>query len=146
MLLRRSLDHASGNGSRFSTNHDRTPEERVRFQIVEAARAVSTTKVRRRRELVKDLAAIANSGGGMIVFGLDSQGAPTGESIEGITSIDPADIANKVGRYTGLGDFEFEVRQLVKQTNKLAARSRSEHSGRTRTGRHHYLYGLQEGL
>jgi len=72
-------------------------------------------------ELVKDLAAIANSGGGIMVFGLDSQGVPTGESIEGITKIDPADIANKVGRYTGLVDFEFEVRQLVKQANKLAA-------------------------
>lgn len=72
-------------------------------------------------ELVKDLAAIANSGGGIIVFGLDSQGVPNGASIDAITSIDPADIANKVARYTGLVDFEFEVRRLTKQTNKLVA-------------------------
>src|SRR5450759_3344992 len=72
-------------------------------------------------ELVKDLAAITNSGGGIIVFGLDRQGVPTGASIGAITSIDPADIANKVARYTGLVDFEFEVRRLTKQTNKLVA-------------------------
>jgi hypothetical protein len=72
-------------------------------------------------EIIKDLAAIANSGGGIIVFGLDSRGAPTGDSIDSITSIDPADIANKVARYTGQVDFEFEVRQLAKHTSKLVA-------------------------
>src|SRR5208283_2853882 len=72
-------------------------------------------------ELVKDLAAIANSGGGIIVFGLDNFGAPTGESIEAITSIDPADIANKVSRYTGLVDFEVEIRASEKKGNKLVA-------------------------
>jgi hypothetical protein len=72
-------------------------------------------------ELIKDLAAIANSGGGIIVFGLDSRGVPTGESIDGVTSIDPADIANRVSRYTGQVDFEFEVRELTKHTAKLAA-------------------------
>lgn len=72
-------------------------------------------------ELIKDLAAIANSGGGIIVFGLDSQGAPTGEPIEAMTSIDPADIANKVLKYTGQVDFEFEVRRLTKQASALAA-------------------------
>ena len=72
-------------------------------------------------ELVKDLAAIANSGGGIIIFGLDNYGTPTGESIEAITSIDPADIANKVSRYTGLVDFEFDIRTLEKKGNKLVA-------------------------
>lgn len=72
-------------------------------------------------ELIKDLAAIANSGGGIIVFGLDSRGVPTDELVEAVTSIDPADIANRVSRYTGQVDFEFEVRELTKHTAKLAA-------------------------
>jgi hypothetical protein len=72
-------------------------------------------------ELIKDLAAIANSGGGIIVFGLDNLGLPTGESVEAITSIEPADIANKVSKYTGLVDFEFEIRSLEKKGHKLAA-------------------------
>jgi len=72
-------------------------------------------------ELIKDLVAIANSGGGIIVFGLDSLGVPTGASIDAITSIDPADIANKVSRYTGLVDFEFEIRRLTKKGQNLVA-------------------------
>lgn len=72
-------------------------------------------------ELIKDLAALANSGGGIIIFGLDSRGVPTGEPIDAINSLDSADIANKVLRYTGQVDFEFEVRQLTKQTSELVA-------------------------
>ena len=72
-------------------------------------------------ELIKDLAAIANSGGGIIIFGLDNSGVPTGQPVDAITAIDPAEIANKVSRYTGLVDFEFEFRTLEKASHKLAA-------------------------
>lgn len=72
-------------------------------------------------ELVKDLVAIANSGGGIIVFGLDNFGEPTGEPVEAITSIDPAEIGNKILKYTGLVDFEFEIRPLEKKRSKLVA-------------------------
>jgi hypothetical protein len=72
-------------------------------------------------ELTKDLVAIANSGGGIIVFGLDSSGRPSGQDVEAILGVDPADIANKVSRYTGLVDFTFEIRALEKNARKLAA-------------------------
>ena len=72
-------------------------------------------------ELIKDLAAIANSGGGIIVFGLDNVGTPTGGMIDRITALDPADIANKLSKYTGSVDFEFEIRSLEKTGHKLAA-------------------------
>ena len=72
-------------------------------------------------ELIKDLAAIANSGGGIIVFGLDSLGVPTGESVNAIAAIDPADIANKISKYTGLVDFEFEIRSFNKKGHPLVA-------------------------
>jgi predicted HTH transcriptional regulator len=72
-------------------------------------------------ELIKDLAAIANSGGGIIVFGLNNFGNPTGEPSENIASLDPADIANKISKYTGLVDFEFEIRLLEKKGNTLVA-------------------------
>jgi predicted HTH transcriptional regulator len=65
-------------------------------------------------ELIKDLAAIANSGGGIIIFGLDNCGEPTGQSVDGIAAIDPADIENKITKYTGLVDFECEIRSLEK--------------------------------
>jgi hypothetical protein len=72
-------------------------------------------------ELIKDLAAIAKSGGGIIVFGLNNLGVPTDESVEAIASIDPADVANKVSKYTGLVDFEFEIRTLEKKGRRLIA-------------------------
>ena len=72
-------------------------------------------------ELIKDLVAIANSGGGIIVFGLDNFGIPTGESQEKVATLDPADIANKILKYTGLVDFEFEIRSVKKDGHKLVA-------------------------
>ncbi|MBI4266882.1 MAG: ATP-binding protein [Chloroflexi bacterium] len=71
-------------------------------------------------ELIKDIVAISNSGGGIIVFGLDSLGIPTGESVEMITCIDPADISNKICKYTRTADFDLEIRSLEKEGHKLA--------------------------
>jgi predicted HTH transcriptional regulator len=45
-------------------------------------------------ELIKDIAAIANSGGGIVVFGLDNLGVPTGGSLDAVAKLDPAEIAN----------------------------------------------------
>jgi hypothetical protein len=72
-------------------------------------------------EIVKDIVAIANSGGGIIVFGLDSSGTPTGASVAAVASIDPADVGNKVSKYTGPVQLEFEARELEKQGKKLHA-------------------------
>jgi hypothetical protein len=72
-------------------------------------------------ELIKDLVAIANSGGGIIVFGLNSFGSATGQVNDAISSIDPADITNKVSKYTGPIDLEFEILTLNKQKHPLVA-------------------------
>jgi hypothetical protein len=70
-------------------------------------------------ELAKDIVAIANSGGGIIVFGLDSSGAPTGATLKALNLLDPADMANKIAKYTGPVSLEFEICQLVKDGAKL---------------------------
>src|SRR5450631_1757158 len=70
-------------------------------------------------ELIKDIVAIANSGGGIIVFGLRSDGSVAGQPLSAIESIDPADVGSKVGKYTGPVDLEFEVRALTKEGHKL---------------------------
>jgi Putative DNA-binding domain len=72
-------------------------------------------------ELIKDIVAIANSGGGIVVFGLDSVGAPTGESVQQISAEDPANIANKLAKYIGTPTFEFESVELKKQRHDLHA-------------------------
>jgi Schlafen, AlbA_2 len=72
-------------------------------------------------ELTKDIVAIANSGGGIVVFGLDSSGKPSNEDLGALQSTDPADITNKLSRYIGPVAIEFEMRELAKEGAKLLA-------------------------
>lgn len=72
-------------------------------------------------ELIKDIVAIANSGGGIIVFGLNDTGDPSSKSVETIAHIDPADIANKIYKYTGPADLEFDIRTFKKNAQQLVA-------------------------
>jgi hypothetical protein len=71
-------------------------------------------------ELIKDIVALANSGGGIIVFGLDSRGTPTTTPVKSVLAVDPADLTNRMFRYTGCADFDIEIRQLQKAGISLA--------------------------
>ena len=71
-------------------------------------------------ELIKDLVSIANSGGGIVIFGLDSVGNTTGTPLQSaLVALDPADITNKVSKYTGSTEFTFEVTELERNGQKL---------------------------
>jgi hypothetical protein len=72
-------------------------------------------------EIIKDLVAVANSGGGIIIFGVDNHGKPSGYPTESIKNLDPADVANKVFKYTGAVDLEFEIRDIKKRKTNLVA-------------------------
>jgi predicted HTH transcriptional regulator len=61
-------------------------------------------------ELLKDIVAFANSGGGIIVFGVRNDGSASGSDMDAILAIDAADIANKIRRYT---DYEFSDIEIV---------------------------------
>ena len=52
-------------------------------------------------ELLKDLVAMANSGGGLIIVGLDNKGRHSGKSVKPVQDLDPATITDKFLRYTG---------------------------------------------
>jgi hypothetical protein len=52
-------------------------------------------------ELIKDIVAMANSGGGTIVFGVNDDGTPAAGELGAVLSIDPATITDKVKKYTG---------------------------------------------
>ena len=72
-------------------------------------------------EVIKDIVAMANSGGGIIVFGLDNARRPTTTDLSALAHLDPADVANKVSRYTGSTQLELEVRELEKAGRTLYA-------------------------
>src|SRR5437870_12078012 len=52
-------------------------------------------------ELVKDIVAIANSGGGVIVVGLTSRGVLSRQDVVHVLELDPATFTDKIARYTG---------------------------------------------
>jgi hypothetical protein len=72
-------------------------------------------------EIIKDIVALANSGGGVLVFGLDSLGEPTGSRVESIATEDPADILNRIAKYIEAPSFEIEIVELEKGGQRLLA-------------------------
>jgi hypothetical protein len=51
-------------------------------------------------ELVKDIVAVSNSGGGCIVFGVNDDGSPAGTDLTQVRKVDPATVVDKVQKYT----------------------------------------------
>lgn len=60
-------------------------------------------------EIVKDIVAMCNSGGGVIIFGVDNKGNPTDYDPAQFLGLDAAVITDKVNKYTGVQFSEFEV-------------------------------------
>jgi hypothetical protein len=72
-------------------------------------------------ELIKDIIAIANSGGGVILFGVDNAGQPCNVNLKPILQLDPANIANKISKYIGSDDLEIDVRELKKARKNIVS-------------------------
>lgn len=71
--------------------------------------------------LIKEIVALANTGGGVVVVGLDNKGSPTGIDVSDVRSVDPAVFTDKVGSYTGYQFTEFETRDCEKDGHPLFA-------------------------
>jgi hypothetical protein len=80
-------------------------------------------------ELIKDLVAMANSGGGVIVLGLSNDGVPTGWDPAALLSIDSANTVNTIARYVGEQFDEFDVVAATKANKAVAAISISARTG-----------------
>ena len=65
-------------------------------------------------EILKDIFAMANSGGGVFVFGLDNKGKPTQADVGAFLRTDPADITNKIHKYTADDFASFEIFDVQK--------------------------------
>jgi len=59
-------------------------------------------------ELIKDIVAIANTGGGRIVLGVKDNGQPSGWDPTPVLQLDHAKVVDRISRYVGepFGDFE----------------------------------------
>ena len=61
-------------------------------------------------ELLKDIFAFVNSGGGVILFGVNNDGSPSGRSLTALQRLDPAKLTDKVASYTGIQYHSFTWR------------------------------------
>ena len=71
-------------------------------------------------EIIKDIVAFANSGGGAIVLGANDDGSPTNGDVARYLNLDPADITNKISAYTGTDFAEFEIIEIEREGRRLA--------------------------
>jgi predicted HTH transcriptional regulator len=61
-------------------------------------------------EIVKEIVAIANSGGGAIVIGVRNDGSPSTKNISAFLELDPARITDQIAKYT---DEQFDVMKTL---------------------------------
>lgn len=72
-------------------------------------------------EIIKDIAAFANSGGGTILVGVNNDGTPSGEDVASVLAIDPADLTNRIHKYTGTHFHGFEITECDKEGHEICA-------------------------
>ena len=72
-------------------------------------------------EILKDIVAIANTGGGIIIIGIQDNGKKANTDIQPILNYDSAKITDKVNKYTGTQFADFEVTELKRRNFKTAA-------------------------
>lgn len=71
-------------------------------------------------ELIKDIVAIANSGGGVIVVGLDNDGKPTGWNAAELLAANRGDVVSSIAKYVGEQFEDFEIAEAKKDGTTVA--------------------------
>jgi len=71
-------------------------------------------------EIIKDIVAMANSGGGCILVGVKNDGTLSGWDPTLVLNLDPADLTNKVAKYTGEQFDGFDITETEKDGRRLA--------------------------
>ena len=66
---------------------------------------------------------MANSGGGIIIFGLDKNGNQAGTNVKPILDLDLAEITDKINIYTQSQFADFEIKSVMKDETLLAVLS-----------------------
>jgi len=72
-------------------------------------------------EIIKDIVAMANSGGGILLVGVTNDGKPSGHDVSGLLEYDPADITNKLFSFTGNHFSNFTIVSALKEDETIAA-------------------------
>src|ERR1039457_6532165 len=71
--------------------------------------------------IVKHMIAMANSGGGILIFGIADNGTYSEFDRNIVLNIDPATIADKIYSYTGENFSDFKILEVTRRPRRLAA-------------------------
>lgn len=71
-------------------------------------------------ELTKDIVAMANSGGGLILIGLDDNGLPVALEEDALRDSDPAFFGDKILKYTDANFNDFEISVTSKSGSSIS--------------------------
>lgn len=71
-------------------------------------------------EIVKDIVAIANSGGGALVIGVKNDGSPSGADVTSTLELDPAVLTDKIKKYTRRDFSAFQIHDADKEGSRIA--------------------------
>ena len=71
--------------------------------------------------MTKDLAAIANVGGGVIVIGARSDGSASGVDVRPVLALDGATIGDKLASYLGDNFDDFDISSVTREGGRAAA-------------------------
>ncbi len=63
-------------------------------------------------EIIKDIVAITNSGGGCILFGIKNDGTYSEFDITNLFKIDPSKVTDKIAKYTNQQFSDFEIEKI----------------------------------
>jgi hypothetical protein len=75
-------------------------------------------------ELVKDIVAMSNSGGGSILIGVENDGSCPGDScVPKVLELDPATITDKLAKYTGIQLDSFSIESGERAGQQIAIMS-----------------------
>ena len=72
-------------------------------------------------EIIKDIIAMTNSGGGIIIVGSNDDGSPSSIDVTGLETIDPAEFSNKIHSYTQIPSDIVEIHSLDRFGHRVAA-------------------------
>src|SRR5437667_11676782 len=95
--------------ARDSKRESKTIEFKERFDIKSPGEWV---------EIVKDIVALANSGGGAILFGVKNNGSASDFDAASVLGLDPAIITDKIAKYTGEQYSDFSMDELLRKGQK----------------------------
>lgn len=69
--------------------------------------------------LIKEIVALTNTKGGVVIVGVDNTGNPVGEDLSDALQVTPEEVTDKIRRYTGVEFGNFEISQCQKRGEDL---------------------------